>query len=391
MKPSGLLLILLSNIIICNTNHAQEVLQINPKEKINILVETEDYISVIQYIDSLHNESYHSPELSWQYCKALFQTGRYDQAKDSLLLWAGHPDYITQAQNMLTQIAFQQHKYNESIDYLNQLSDRFPTNPIYPFRLSKAFSAINRPFDALYQLSIAHQIDTLNQVIISEWVDLLITLEDYGDAYEILNKGLKLSPDNISFLQQKTMLSYRLQNHQETINTTEKLLLLGDTTPQMIKLMAVAYYQTDSIQKSEYWIDYLLSKEMNAEDISFYKGKILNLNGRKAEAQEYYYKAVSYCLSPNFSSFMNHAAINLYEQRKYKESVFLLETSRFFSESSIQLYYLGLNHYHLSKNKNKAKEFLILFVEQSTRPSEELLKDHATRLIREINEEKHFD
>src|SRR5512145_1455914 len=320
MKASRFFLILLSSILISNTNQAQEVQQMNPKEKINSLVETEDHIKVIQYIDSLRNESYYSPELSWQYCRALFQSGRYDQAKDSLLQWAGHPNYITQAQNMLTQIAFQHHEYNESIDYLYQLSARFPSNPIYPFRLSKAFLAINQPLDALNQLNIAHQIDTLNQLIISEWVDLLITLEVYDDAFEILNKGLKLSPDNVSFLQQKTMLSYRLQNHQETINTTEKLLLLGDTTPQMIKLMAVAYYQIDSIQKSEYWIDYLLAKEMNAEDISYYKGKILSLSGRKEEAQDYYYQAILYCLSPNFSSFMNQAGINLYEQRKYMES-----------------------------------------------------------------------
>ncbi|NLF41540.1 MAG: hypothetical protein GX587_02480 [Bacteroidales bacterium] len=391
MKASRFFLILISSILISNTIQAQEVQQMNPKEKINSLVETEDHIKVIQYIDSLRNESYYSPELSWQYCRALFQSGRYDQAKDSLLQWAGHPNYITQAQNMLTQIAFQQHEYNESIDYLFQLSARFPSNPIYPFRLSKAFLAINQPLNALHQLSVAHQIDTLNQLIISEWVDLLITLEVYDDAFEILNKGLKLSPDNVSFLQQKTMLSYRLQNHQETINTTEKLLLLGDTTPQMIKLMAVAYYQIDSIQKSEYWIDYLLAKEMNAEDISFYKGKILSMSGRKEEAQDYYYQAILFCLSPNFSSFMNQAGINLYEQRKYKESAYLFETSRFFSEAPIQLYYLGLNNYHLYKNKNKAKEFLTLFIEQSTKPSEELIKDHAKRLIREIDEENHFN
>lgn len=381
-------IIILHSIYVANGQQSGAISAAN--EKIRKMADMDAHLNILQHIDSLKNAQIYSPELAWQYARSLFQSGRYDLAKDSLQIWISDSIRSIQAHNMLTQIAIQQRNYNEAIGYLMNLSEKHPQNPVYPHRLARIYLATNRLFDAEQQLNKAHSLDSLNEIVLSDWADVLMKLESYPLANEILQKGIAISPDNLSFLQQKALLDYRLQKHKQVIQTAELLLAKGDTTPQIVKVMALAYYQTDSLSLSEIWLDYLINQNLGGEDISFYKGKNLMSRGKNEEAQKYFMEAVNQCLSSNFNPFVLQVGINYFDMRKYRESIAWLQMARNFSSSPMLLFYLGLNYYYHHEDKSNAQRYLGLFLEQSTKESEAGFRTHARSMLRHIAQENHF-
>jgi len=358
--------------------------------RLKSLTETENHSEILEFIDSLRSESIYSRELAWHYSSTLYQAGRLDQARDSLLQWESDSLYATKARNMLTQIAIQQRNYMEAAKYLVRLSNSYPDNPTYPIRLARVFNAMNQLSGAEAQYLKAHNIDTLNQIVISEWVDVLIKLEFFPKARRILEKGLSLSPENYGFRRQKTTLDYRARNYDEVISNVEFLTQKGDTTPQIIKLKAFSLYHKDSLDRAEYWIDYLISNGFIGEDIFFYKGHILVARKQQSEAQNYYHRAAISCLSPNFNSFALQSGINLYESGRYQESIRWLQMLRIFNTNPIIIFYLALNFTDYYEDTNPALTHFRLFLDQSDRDDQESHREFARQKIREITNENHF-
>jgi tetratricopeptide (TPR) repeat protein len=358
--------------------------------RLKSLTELENQPEILEFIDSLRCEYIYTSDLAWLYASTLYQAGRLDQARDSLLLWESDSLYSTRARNMLTQIAIQQRNYMEAAKYLVRLSQHYPDNPVYPLRLARVFNAMNQLSGAEAQYIKAHSLDTLNQIVISEWVDVLIKLDFLPKARRILDKGLEVSSDNLGFRRQKATLDYRAKNYDEVINNVEFLTQRGDTTPQIIKLKAFALYHKDSLDRAEYWIDYLIDNGFIGEDIYFYKGHLLVARQQKNEAQNYYHMAAISCLSPNFNAFALQSGINMYELGQYQESIRWFQMLRQFSQNPIILFYLALNFNDYYEDTNPALTHFRIFLEQSTREDQESHREFALQKINEITHKNHF-
>ena len=386
-----LLSIFITMSLLIYASEDQQLGQNDYSQKINTLLETDQHLELLDYIDSLRLQNIYTPELSWQYARSLFQLGRLNQARDSLLIWESDSVMITQAQNMLATIALRQRNHLEAIKYLNKLSERYPENPTYPHRLARAFNAINQIYGAEYQLARAYRLDTLNQVVIREWADILLKMDFSGRALNILNKGIEISPDNMGFRRQKVIADYRLKNMEDVIATASHLTLKGDTAPMVVKLKAFALFQNDSIDKAEFWIDYLLKNDLTGEDVYFYKGKILSARNEHEDAKYYYQEAVFDCLSPNFNPFALQTAINLYELGNYQQSIRWLQMARIFNDNPTLLFFLAENYYDYYEDKMPALTHYQLFLEHSSNDNEEEYREYAKQRIRRINEEMHFE
>lgn len=354
------------------------------------LSEIEDYSGILHYIDSLRERGVGDREFSWIYANTLFQSGRLDQARDSLLNWEYDTLYSTQAVHLLSLIAIQQRNYMEAVKFLVRLSERYPSNPVYPHRLARVFHAMNQLPAAEGSFAKAHKLDTLNQNIIGEWVDVLIKLDFIPRARRVLERGLAASPENFGFHRQKVTLAYRERDYLQTIEHAAFLTLRGDTTPQIVKIKGFALFHLDSLDRAEFWMDYLFENGFVGEDVYFYKGRILAERGQKAQAQPFFHLASLSCMSANFGSFALTSGINLYETQQYQESIRWLQMLRHFSQNPMIIFYLALNFYDYYEDKNPALTHFRLFLEQSNSDAQESHREHAARKIREIVEEKHF-
>jgi tetratricopeptide (TPR) repeat protein len=360
------------------------------KERIKYFIEAENHLGVLTFIDSLRNIDNHNSELSWYYANSLFHSGRLGQARDSLLKWEKDSLFNPRIINMLTQIAIQQKDYMEAVKYLLIQQSQFPLNPIYPHRLARVYNAINRLPEAETCYSHAHSLDNMNQNLISEWVELLVKLDFTEKAVRILDQGIMQSPGNYGFRRQKVRLAYKTGEFDQVLEHATFLVHQGDTTPQVVKLKAFVYFQKDSIDNAEFWIDYLIENGFTGEDIYFYKGKILVEKKHKHKAQEYFDLAAVSCMSANFNPFALQAGINLFETGNYQESIRWLQMTKLFSQNPMITFYLALSFYDYYEDKNPALQQFRNFLKQSTTDAQEAHREFARYKIREIIAEIHF-
>jgi predicted Zn-dependent protease len=353
-------------------------------------LEADHHVEVIRIIDSLRTSGIVSDELSWQYARSLFQAAHYDQARDSLAAWEDDPEKSTQVKNMLVTIAIQQRNEIEAIRHLIQLRDRYPENPVYPHRLARVFTARNELPAAEAQLALAHSLDSLNQVVILEWADVLSKLDVPHRALFVLNRGLRHSPDNIGFRRQKAILDYRMRRHEAVIRNVEHLMQLGDTVPQVVKTMAFSQFQTGNPDEAERWIDYLLDRELWGEDLMYYKALILSGRGEKSEAAAYFREAVNGCLSPNFNPFALQAGMNLFELGRYPETIRWLRMLEMFSTNLLITFYLAETYYQYYQDKSTALEYYQAFLDKSVAEAEAEHREVAGYRIRQIREDMHM-
>ncbi|MFP4468389.1 MAG: hypothetical protein ACLFN2_05435 [Bacteroidales bacterium] len=360
------------------------------QEELDLLVASENHPAVLDLLDSLLANGHYSRELSWQYARSLFLAGRLDMARDSLLLWESDSVYQTRSENMLVQVAVQQRNHLDAVKYLIRLRDRFPHNPVYPHRLARVFNAMNQLSGAEGQYARAYRLDTLNQLVIGEWADVLQEMGLSERAYSILKRGIRVSPENQGFRRQMVGLTYEMNTYDETIEHAEFLTQHGDTTAQTVKLKAFSLYQFGLLDRAEYWIDYLLDNEFIGEDVFFYKAKILTARGDKDRAQDYYYESVHNCMSQNFNTFALQTGINLYEIMDYDAAIRWMRMLRNFSDNPLVNFYLAASYFEFYEDKDPALEYFQLFADQSVRDEEEPHRRYAKNRIREITEEKHF-
>ncbi len=373
--------------------HKQDLLnQGSPsyQEKLDLLLGSENHSAILEFLDSLASEVPYNPKLSWQYARSLFLSGRLDAASDSLMMWEEDSVYRTRAENMLVQIAVQQRNHHEAIMYLIRLRDRYPENPVYPYRLARVFAASNQLLAAEGQYSKAYRLDTLNQLVIGEWAEVLQKLDFTRRAYRTLLRGIKGSPENHGFRRQLVNVTYTMRRPKEVIEHASFLTLQGDTAAQTVKLKAFALFQLDSLDRAEYWIDYLLDNHFYGEDVFFYKGKLLAARNDKIQAQKYFDQAAYSCLSPNFNNFVMQAGINLYETKQYADAIRWFQMLRIFSENPMITFYLASTYFEYYEDQEPAYRQFTLFLEQSTRDEEETHRAYARSRIREITEERHF-
>ncbi len=391
-------LLLIVFVLFFSRVFAQELLRTDTLEetspsyelKLDHLLGSENHPAILEFLDSLREEGHYNSQLSWHYARSLFQAGRLDAARDSILLWEEDSVYRTRADNMLVQIAVQQRNHLEAIKYLIRLRDRYPDNPVYPYRLARVFAASNQLLGAEGQYSRAYRLDTLNQLVIGEWADVLQKLGFTQRSYRTLMRGIAVSPDNLGFRRQMIGVAYELNKPEEVIEHGKYLTERGDTIAQTVKIKAFAWYQLGLDQKAEYWIDYLLDNQLFGEDVYFYKGRILAARGDKTGAQKYFYEATYSCLSPNFSSFALQSGINLYETKQYADAIRWFQMLRNISANPMITFYLASSYFEYYEDPEPAYTHFMLFLEQSIREDQEIHREYAMSRIREITEDRHF-
>lgn len=363
--------------------------RMNLRDQVRELHDLEDHRSIIHLLDSVFGSSQPPAEFSYYKGRALFYTGRNAEARGLLIPLESDSILEPRAIQLLATIAQQQRNNTEALGYLLKLSQYYPDNPLYLQRVARIFySEENYPAAMNYMLS-AYQRDTLNQTSIAELAEILMKLELPGNAYRLLSDGIELFPENLLFRKQMVSVCYRSNKMVEVIDHGSFLTAKGDTTPTVVRLKAFAYFDLGEIDKSEFWLDYLLNKDLTSEDVWFYKGKVTQARGNKNEALGYYEKAVEMTLSPNFSPFLLQLAISLEENQHYQESIRWLQAGRTIKDSPELIYQLARNFDLFYQDKQPALQHYQMFID---RPGENLedQRAYASLRVRELRELLHL-
>lgn len=359
------------------------------RAQVRALHDMEDHHSIIHLLDSVYGDSQPSAEFSFYKGRALFNTGHNAEARSLLIPLESDSILGPRATQLLASIAQQQRNNTEALGYLLRLSQYYPENPAYLQRVARIFySEENYPAAMNYMLS-AYRCDTLNQTSVAELAEIWMKLEMPGNAYRLLSNGIELFPENLLFRKQMVSVCYRRNKMVELIDHGSFLTARGDTTPTVVRLKAFAYFDLGDIDKSEFWLDYLLSKDLTSEDVWFYKGKVTEARGNKSEALKYYEKAVDMTLSPNFSPFLLQLAISLEENHQYQESIRWLQSGRTFKDGPELIYQLARNFDLFYQDKQPALQHYQMFIELAGENLEGQ-RAYAIQRVRELRELLHL-
>lgn len=359
------------------------------RAQIRALHDLEDHRSIILLLDSVFGRTQPSEEFTFYKGRALFNSGQITEARGLLIPLETDSILGPGATQLLAVIAQQQRNNTEALGYLLKLSQYYPDNPLYLQRVARIFySEGNFPAAMNYMLS-AYRCDTLNQTSIAELAEIWMKLEMPGNAYRLLSDGIKIFPESLLFRKQMVPVCYRRNKMVEVIDHGSFLTARGDTTPTVVRLKAFAYFDLGEMDKSEFWLDYLLNKDLTSEDVWFYKGKVTDARGNKNEALGYYEKAVHMTLSPNFNPFLLQLAITLGENQQYQESIRWLQTGRLFKDSPELIYQLARNFDLFYQDKQPALQHYQMFIELAGENSEDQ-RAYAIQRVRELRELLHL-
>jgi len=353
------------------------------------LHDLEDHKGIISLIDSLSETRELSSEFSFYMGRALFNAGRTTEARLILRTLENDSELGPRATQMLATIAIQQRNNTEALSYLLKLSSLYPENPVYHQRIARIFYAEGNYAAAMNYMLTAYRRDTLNQTSIADLADIWMKMEMPGNAFRLLNNGIALYPENFLFRRQMVSVCYRQRKMPETVEHAAFLTERGDTTPTVVRLKAFAYFDLGELDKSDFWLDYLLSNELISEDIFFYKGKVAEAKGNVNEALRNYEEAVKMTLSPNFDPFILQLAISLHENKKYQESIKWLQSARSLKDSPQLIYYLARNFDLFYHDKQPALLHYQMFIDRPGVGLEEQ-RAYARQRVREFRELLHL-
>jgi tetratricopeptide (TPR) repeat protein len=349
----------------------------------------EDHRGIINLLDSVAATHDLSTEFIYMKGRALFNSGRNAEARSILRPLENDSLFGPRATQMLANIAMQQRNNNEALGYLLRLSRYYPENPVYHQRVARIFYAEENYPAALNYMLLAYRQDTLNQTSILELADIWMKLERPPNAFRLLSKGISLYPEHQPFRRQIVSVCYRQKKMQETVEHAAFLTERGDTTPTVVRLKAFAYFDLGELEKSEFWLNYLLDREFSSEDVYFYKGKVHEAKGNTIEALHYYEDAVKLTLSPNFNPFILQLAITFHENKQYRESINWLQTARVFSNRAEIIYYQARNFDLFYQDKQPALQHYQLFIDRAGDSLEDQ-RAFARQRIRELRELLHL-
>jgi len=357
--------------------------------QIRELHDLEDHKRIISLLDSVSETQVLFSEFSFYQGRALFNAGRTTEARLILRSLENDSALGPRATQMLATIAMQQRNNTEALSYLLKLSSLYPDNPVYHQRIARIFYAEGNFPAAMNYMLTAHRRDILNQTSIAELADIWMKMEMPGNAFRLLSNGIDLYPENFLFRRQMVSVCYRQRNMPETVGHAAFLTERGDTMPTVVRLKAFAYFDLGELDKSDFWLDYLLDREFSSEDILFYKGKVHEAKGNTVEALRYYEDAVRLTLSPNYNPFILQLAITLHENKQYQESIRWLQTARLLRDSPQVIYYLARNFDLFYQDKQPAMQHYQLFIDRAGDGLEEQ-RAYARQRVRELRELLHL-
>lgn len=196
------------------------------------------------------------------------RTGAWATAKRQYESLLQRRPNLAEALNQLAVISEREANYNKALGLYRRLLAQDTTDAYFLKQIGSLHSRLNQPKQAMlfYQRALKAAPDDLEAT--GELATLY--LNDTGKeklAQPLIERGLKLDPNSVKFLQHDSRLSYRFGAFKDVIDDVEKTMALGDTASYYQRLLGTAYYQVDSLQKSIRTFERLLKLGEDTEPV----------------------------------------------------------------------------------------------------------------------------
>lgn len=248
--------------------------------------------------------------------------------------------------------------YSKASDCYQELLAIDSTNSFY-FRQNAFMSLrLKEPIRALAYFSQAHELNGKDLVVINQLSSLLLQIRQVPMAETIINKGIKLAPNNLKLLYTKSNILHAKKEYKKVVSTISHAMSLRDTSQYYQKMIGAAYLHLEKFDSCIYHLNEIVRKEEDSELTHYQLALAYKGIGDLEKSETEYKAAVEKGISENVGVYFKNLALLFDEQNKLKEAIAAWKKAIEYSpDEAVYLYFLAKDCDNYYRDKKIARRY----------------------------------
>lgn len=358
MKFTLLFIILLSGCVFVN---GQITNTIDIKEQYTLGIEALNnyqYQKALDHFYECHRVKTKNKEYLQKLAFCYMKLGDFNEAKFSYNSLLKKDSTNVNAWSNLGSIYEKELNYAKASDCYQELLAIDSTNSFY-FRQNAFMSMrLKDPVRAMAYFSQAHELNEKDLVVINQLSSLLLQIGQAPIAEAIINKGLKLAPDNLKLLYTKSDILHFKKEYKNVVSTISHAMSLRDTAQYYQKMIGAAYLHLEQFDSCIYHLNEIIRKGKDSELTHYQLALAFKGIGNLAQSEIEYQAAIKKGISENVGVYFKNLALLFDEQNKLKDAIAAWKKAIEYSpEEEVYLYFLARACDNYYRDKKIARRY----------------------------------
>jgi len=223
---------------------------------------------------------------------------------------------------------------------------------------------MDKPLIAFYSYNQALHLNPMDIETVAEVAKIYLQLGDIDSADEMLYKGERIDPRNLTIRYLQTNTAYKRDSFERVVYLMEPILANGDTVNHYEKLLAMSYMELERFDDARTHLLRLTQHE-KPNELTYYRlAQTYDQMDSTTQAIQAYEQAVEIGVSKNVGAYYKNIGILKAEQNQLKEALNAYREAYHFSQRPDDLFHYARSQdlYYADKKiaLNSYKKFLRL-------------------------------
>lgn len=358
MKYILLFAILLSGCVFVN---GQVTNNIDIKEQYILGMEALNnyqYQKALDHFYECHRVKTNNQEYLQKLAFCYLKLGDFNEAKFSYNSLLKKDSTNVNAWSSLGSIYEKELNYTKASECYQELLAIDSTNSYY-FRQNAFINLrLKDPIRAIAYFSQAHDLNGKDLIVINELSSLLLQIRQAAIAETIINKGLKLAPNNLKILYTKSDILHHKKDYENVVFTILHAMSLRDTSQYYQKMIGATYLHLEQFDSCIFHLNEIVRKGKDSE-LTHYQLALAHKGlGNLEQSEIEYQTAIEKGISENVGIYFKNLALLLDEQNKLKDAIAAWKKAIEYSpDEEVYLYFLAKNCDNYYRDKKIARRY----------------------------------
>lgn len=325
----------------------------------------EGAIHWLQAFESQKNNLQYQADLGYAY----FMSGDLENAKPPFLnLFQQKPDNL-QANLYLAQV-YEEFKMTDSaLYYYLRLTSLRPANYRFWHKSTQLYADIALYDSALNCVQKGYAVNPHSGKLLVQYANLLVRFKQSGKADSLVNSFLLVDSSNIDVIAKKIELASKKPDHRQVIYWGEKLLADSADLLMPYVNLAYSYLNVDSIDRSAWVCEWLIGQNKAHPPVLYCAALAYAKKKDYTRSNELLDRCLELSLQKEAVTYFNAKSDNFEAMKQYRKAASYHDTSYYYFQSPLDLYYAGRIYDKYLRNKPKAATYYKQFIVKRKKPA----------------------
>lgn len=293
-----------------------------------------------------------------------------------------------QALNQSAAIAAKMKQYNQARSFYQKLLLLDSSNAFYHKQLGMVCEKLDKLREARLHLRYALTLNEKDTDAALKLANISYKLEKYPDALSTLKSAIGYSPDNIAMLRLMHKTYYRIDSSFKVMSTGVKLLSMGDTTNNILKMTGMAFFHIKAYQKAIELLT-LLPEDQKTPSILYYLGISYREQFYLEKSKDAFDKAIKKGIPIHYERYFIHKSLTQLQLNDNQGAVETCIRGLEITKNDALLFHLARAYDSWYKDKTPAIRYYQKYL--SSPEAVPLYSEYSERRLKNLRETEHFN